>query len=266
VNAIIPAVTPQVAGELTKKAVVTSGITTIKVKVGAPNQWLGDDIERVAAIRSVLEQNTSVGKIRIDANGAWQVDEAIAKLAALDAAANGLDYVEQPVRTLEELIALRSHSSVRVAIDENLRLDGEIANTKIRQAADLVIIKAIPFGGVNRALDFANEIDLPVVVSGSLDTYVGLSSGLALAGALPELGGACGLGTGVLFAQEIVANPPEITNGELRVERFVPDPSLLAEHTIPSQTRYWQERMIAAWNAGANNLVSPEVRKAVEEF
>ena len=266
INAIIPAVDAQTAAEMATEAITQRGITTIKVKVANSNQWLGDDISRVSAIREVLDKHSSGGKIRIDANGAWLEDEAVAKLAALDAAAGGLDYVEQPMRTLPELISLRSKTSVRIAVDENIRLDTEISHAQIRQAADLIVIKAIPFGGVRAGLDFVERLELPTVVSGSLDTYVGLSSGLAIAGALPELAGACGLGTGSLFASEIVGEVPQIENGELAVTRYAPDAQLLARAQNAEQTSYWQERIRAAWEAGAKDLVSPEVREAVEIF
>jgi O-succinylbenzoate synthase len=155
---------------------------------------------------------------------------------------------------------------VRIAVDENVRLDADISLAQIRQAADVLVIKAIPFGGVRAALDFVDRLELPTVVSGSLDTYVGLSAGLALAGALPELAGSCGLGTGALFASEIVAEVPSIKNGELPVTRFAPDSQLLARAGNGEQTRYWQERIIGAWEAGAKEMVSPEVREAVESF
>jgi o-succinylbenzoate synthase len=91
-----------------------------------------------------------------------------------------------------------------------------------------LVVKAIPLGGVQQALDLVTEIGLPAVVSGSLDTSVGLSSGIALAASIPHLYGACGLGTGTLFAEDLVTPTTLPTNGELIVRRASPDAHLLA--------------------------------------
>ncbi|MFX8000648.1 O-succinylbenzoate synthase, partial [Acinetobacter baumannii] len=95
---------------------------------------------------------------------------------------------------------------VPLAVDEGVRLADVVDDATIdaiRAAADVVVLKAIPLGGVRRALDLASRIGLPVTVSGSLDSSIGLAAGLALAAALPDAPYACGFGTGRLLAADL---------------------------------------------------------------
>jgi len=267
VNAIIPATDEATAYELVERAIKRSGISTIKVKVAQTGQSLSDDVARVRAVRSALSSNgLPDGKIRIDANGAWPLERAVTNLRRLDDAANGLDYVEQPCATLLEITQLRARTAVRIAVDEGLRLASDLDLLAIRDAADLLIVKSLPLGGVTQSLRLIDRIGLPVVVSGSMDTSVGLTSALYLAGNVPELYGACGVGTGPLLALDLVHATAVAHNGVMPVGRTNPDADCLAvAHALTTeQTRLaWRTRMINAWQASAKDLVSPEVKHAV---
>jgi O-succinylbenzoate synthase len=213
------------------------------------------------------------GKIRIDVNGQWNLELAMQAIPILEQAAGGLDYIEQPCSTIAELIELKNRmrswtQPIQIAVDESLRLASSVDVDEIRSAADILVVKAIPLGGVQRALDQITEIGLPAVVSGSLDTSVGLSSGIALAASIPHLYGACGLGTGTLFAEDLVTPTTLPTDGELIVRRASPDAHLLATAAAKvsgSDRLWWQERIVRAWQSGANDLVSPSVKEAVEQ-
>jgi O-succinylbenzoate synthase len=254
-------------------AVNVHGMTTFKVKVAdsSPNPLASDEL-RVKAVRTTLVRLGIEGKIRIDANGQWNLDQAMQAIPILDQAAGGLDYIEQPCSTIAELIELKNRMQsweqpVQIAVDESLRLAETIDVAQIKSAADILVVKAIPLGGVQRALDLVTQIGLPAVVSGSLDTSVGLSSGIALAASIPQLYGACGLGTGTLFAEDLVTPTTLPTNGELVVRRASPDAHLLATSATKvsdGDRLWWQERIVRAWQSGANELVSPSVREAVE--
>lgn len=267
VNAIIPATDEMTAYELVEKAVQRSGISTIKVKVAQAGQNLADDIARVRAVRSALSANQIAnGKIRLDVNGAWTTDQAIHDLRLLVDAANGLEYVEQPCTTLAELTELRKVIDIPIAIDEGLRLSSDLDLLAIRDAADLIIVKSLPLGGVVQSLRLIDRIDLPVVVSGSMDTSVGLASSLFLAGSATELYGACGVGTGTLLALDLVHITELPENGVMSVVRTPPEPDCLAvAHALTSEeTReVWRERIVRAWYASAQHLVAPEVKHAV---
>ena len=272
VNAIIPMLDVEQTILAVESAVANHGMTTFKVKVADANQdSLENDQLRVQAVRQTLDRLGVDGKIRIDVNGQWKLSQAITAIQVLDEAAGCLDYVEQPCASVSELIDLKNEMQnwkkpVQIAVDELLRMSSNVDIAAIQTAADILVVKAIPLGGVQRALDLVNEIGLPAVVSGSLDTSVGLSSGIALAASIPHLYGACGLGTGTLFAQDLVTPTTLPINGELPVRRATPDAHLLASaasQISESDRLWWQQRIVRAWNSGAKDLVTPSVREAI---
>jgi O-succinylbenzoate synthase len=269
VNAIIPMLNVEQTISAVEAAVNTYGMTTFKVKVAdATSDSLENDEQRVKAVRTTLDRLGVAGKIRIDVNGQWNLDQAIHSIPILDQAAGGLDYIEQPCATIPELIELKNAQPIQIAVDESLRMSSNLDIAAIKAAADILVVKAIPLGGVQQALDLVNAIGLPAVVSGSLDTSVGLSSGIALAASIPQLYGACGLGTGTLFAEDLVTPTTLPTNGELVARRASPDAHLLASSAAKvsdGDRLWWHERIVRAWQSGANDLVSPSVREAVEQ-
>jgi o-succinylbenzoate synthase len=183
VNTTVPAVGPQQAHAM----VVASGCSTAKVKVAEPGQSLADDEARVEAVRDALGP---AGKLRVDANAAWTVDEAVAALTVLSR--YDLEYAEQPVLSLEEMAALRRRVEVRLAADESIRTAADPLRVAGLEAADVVVLKVQPIGGVRACLRVAAACGLPVVVSSAIETSVGIAAGLALAAALPDLPYACG--------------------------------------------------------------------------
>jgi O-succinylbenzoate synthase len=237
VNCIVPAVGPAQA----QRIVRTSGCGTAKVKVADAPGSLPADLERVAAVRDALGP---AGAVRVDANGRWSVDEAVAAIRSLDRAAGGLQYVEQPCAGLDELAAVRRRVSVRIAADESIRRADDPLRVAVAGAADVAVLKCAPLGGVRRALAVAAACGLPCVVSSALQTSVGLAAEVALAGALPELEFACGLGTGALLAADVVAAPLAPRNGWLDVPRRAPEPVLReAVAADPDRARWWNERL-----------------------
>lgn len=239
VNCIVPAVDPDKAREI----VTASGCTTAKVKVAEPSQSPGEDIERVAAVRDALGVS---GAVRVDANAAWDVDEAVARIRELDRAGAGLEYVEQPCASLDELAAVRRRVDVRIAADESIRHADDPMRVAVAGAADVAVIKAAPLGGVHRALRVADASGLPCVVSSAVETSVGLAAQVALAGALPELPFACGLGTVALLEGDIVADSLLPSGGRLPVFRRAPepDPARVAAATPTAGTqRRWLDRL-----------------------
>lgn len=240
VNATVPAVSPhEVPGILAR----FPGCRTVKVKVAERGQTLADDLARVRAVREALGGD---GRIRVDANGGWSVDEAAAAVAAL--APFGLDYFEQPCAAVAELSELRGllAGSVRIAADESVRKAEDPLAVARSGAADLLVIKAQPLGGIPRTLEIVDQAGLPVVVSSALDTSIGISMGLHLAAALPEgsLDGACGLGTAALLAGDITADPLLPVDGWIPVRRPHLDLGLLNRWAAdPERTAWWRDRI-----------------------
>lgn len=237
VNTTIAVVAPKRAAELVR----ASGCRTAKVKVADPRVDLGADVERVAAVREALG---ATGRIRVDANAAWTVDEAVAAIDALDTAGQGLEYVEQPCRTLPELAEVRQRVRPPIAADESIRQADDPQRVALSGAADITVIKVAPLGGVPAALRIAAAAGLPVVVSSAVDSSVGLAAGLALAGALPELPYACGLGTASLMRADVTSHPLVPIDGVVHVPRVAPRPDRLASvRADPEVTRYWLDRL-----------------------
>ncbi|NEW38531.1 o-succinylbenzoate synthase [Nocardia cyriacigeorgica] len=239
VNCTVPAVGPERAHAI----VAGSGCRTAKVKVADHPGSLAEDMARVAAVRDALGPD---GAVRVDANALWDVDTAVRHITEIDRAAGGLEYVEQPCRTIDELAAVRRRVQVRIAADESIRRAEDPMKVAVAGAADIAVLKCTPLGGVRRALEVAAAAGLPCVVSSALETSVGLSAQLALAATLPELDYACGLGTVALFEGDVVAEPLLPVDGFLPVPPTppVPDPDLLQRyrHPDPDRTAWWRER------------------------
>lgn len=237
VNCIVPAVSAVRAQVI----VTASGCATAKVKVADAAGSLPADLERVAAVRDALGPG---GAVRVDANGRWGVDDAVAAIRALDRAAGGLQYVEQPCATLDELAAVRRRVDVRIAADESIRRAEDPLRVAVAGAADIAVLKCAPLGGVRRALAVAQACGLPCVVSSALQTSVGLAAEIALAGALPHLDLACGLGTVALLTADVVDTPLRPVDGRLEVPRRAPDPTRRAEVAADAErTRWWDARL-----------------------
>jgi O-succinylbenzoate synthase len=238
INITVPA-----CGAARARAIVTEGSgRTVKVKVAEAGQRLDDDIERVEAVRDALGAD---GRIRVDANGGWSVEQAVRAVRALDRAAGGLEYVEQPCAALADLAAVRRRIDVPVAADESIRKAEDPLRVAVAGAADIAVLKVAPLRGVAPALRVAQACGLPCVVSSAVDTSVGLAAGLALAGALPELEYACGLGTLSLMSADVTTDPLLPVDGMTQLRRPDPDPQLLADLAAPADRIAWWQTRIA---------------------
>lgn len=235
VNTTIPAVGPEQAHAL----VTASGCTTAKVKVGEAGQTLAEDVARVEAVRDALGRS---GRLRVDANAAWSVDEAVRALSAL--APFDLEYAEQPVATLEDMAVLRRRVSVRLAADESVRKADDPLRVVGLAAADIVVLKVQPLGGVRPCLEIAEACGLPVVVSSAIETSVGIAAGVALAAALPELPFACGLGTVPLLTKDVTSASIQPVNGAIGVSLTPPEPDLLEAVAGTADTDAWWQRRL----------------------
>ena len=241
VNCTVPALGPQAAFDL----VAASGCRTAKVKVAEPGQTLADDLDRVEAVRGALGPE---GRLRVDANGGWSVDDALVAIRALQRW--DLEYVEQPCPTVEDLAEVRRRlaragRSVLIAADESIRRAADPYRVAALGAADIAVLKVQPLGGVRACLQIAERIGLPAVVSSALETSIGIRAGLALAAALPELPYACGLNTVAMLADYLVRPALVAVDGVIELTDAVADPAALS-HTQadPERQRFWQARLM----------------------
>jgi O-succinylbenzoate synthase len=241
VNATVPAVPPERVPEVLSRF---DGCTTAKVKVAEPGQTLEDDLSRISAVRDVMGPHA---RIRIDANGGWDVEEATEALRR--SAAYGIEYAEQPCASVEDLATLRTTLArnlidIPIAADESIRRADDPLRVARLGAADIVVVKVAPLGGITAALEIVEACGLPAVVSSALDTSVGISAGVALAAALPTLDHACGLGTVGLFTTDVAGEPMRPQGGNLTTRRVIPDPTALSELAAsPDRRQWWMDRL-----------------------
>ncbi|WP_244671415.1 o-succinylbenzoate synthase [Actinomyces succiniciruminis] len=257
VNITVPAVDPDRARALIAEAGSAAGPArhavappsalpvTVKVKVAgarvSDRQGLAADLERIEAVRDAIGPH---GRIRIDVNGAWDLETARRILPLMDAAAQGLEYVEQPCGSTQALADLRRLVDIPIAADESIRLAADPLAVARLDAADVAVLKVAPLGGARRALALAERLGLPAVVSSAIDTSVGIGAGVALAAALPGLKHACGLGTVRLLARDVAAPAAIPADGALPVRPVHVSRALLRTAAADAElTARWQLRL-----------------------
>jgi O-succinylbenzoate synthase len=238
VNTTVPAVGPEQAHAL----VAASGCTTAKVKVAERGQTLADDVARVEAVRDAIGVG---GAIRVDANAGWTLDQAADALTVL--ARFGLEYAEQPVESLTDMAALRRRVDVPLAADESVRRAEDPLHIAGLEAADIVVLKVQPIGGVRSCLRVAEACGLPVVVSSAIETSIGIAAGVALAAALPDLPYASGLGTVPLLAADVCSASLVPVDGALNAGLTAPPPDVVDDCLADEETaRWWDKRRASA--------------------
>ncbi|WP_065960763.1 o-succinylbenzoate synthase [Curtobacterium sp. UCD-KPL2560] len=239
VNATVPTVSPDQVPDLLARY---PGCTTAKVKVAEPGTTLEDDVARVAAVRRVMGPDAAV---RVDANGLWSVEQAVAAVEAL--APYDLQYAEQPVATVEGLAEVRRRTAglgVPIAADESVRKAADPLAVARAGAADVLVVKAQPLGGISAARRIIAEAGLPCVVSSALDTSVGLGMGAFLAAAAMTPGYAAGLGTAAMFTGDVTAAPLLPVDGAVPVRRVEVARDLLERHAAaPERRTWWMDRL-----------------------
>jgi o-succinylbenzoate synthase len=231
VNATLPNIKP---GEVEKVLSNFDGCTTIKIKI---NDFT---IDRELLIESL--KHVPNARFRLDINGGWALDEAIVNLKNYEGEFAGLiDYVEQPCIDIADLKVLKNETGIKIAVDESIRKFLGSDLTKLKDVADIAVIKWAPSGGINSALDLIKQISLPVVVSSALDSSVGISHGLALACAIPNLYGACGLATVALLEGDVTSDSLLASKGVIANHKVTPD--RISEFKVDNQRqKWWQDR------------------------
>ena len=233
VNGIIPELNDKKEIESLMRTYV--GVKTFKVKVG---HNLVEDIIRVARVFS----NAPKAAIRIDVNGLWTVEEALTHLYAYYEEIGPFQYVEQPCATVEELRELKSKIRIplRIAADEIIRKAPDPFAVDLTDAADVLMLKVQPLGGIKRSLEIANHHGLPVVVSSALESAIGIEYGLELAASISDLTFDCGLATGSLLSRDVAAH--EISDGKITLGQISPD--LDGLDVSAERYEWWKNRIM----------------------
>lgn len=240
INATLPAVKPEQIQQVLERF---GAFRSLKIKVAGNETDFDSDIARVRMAAQLYPD----AKIRLDANGALSVDAALAMCQQLTGLE--IDYFEQPVKTITELLELKQRLSaagldVPIAADESIRKASDPLEVSRQQAADIAVLKVQPLGGISSSLAIANSVDLKPVVSSALESSVGIAHGLALAASLPDLSLDCGLGTASLLAADIVKNPLIPQNGMLSISEPEIDQGKLKELAAdPARAEFWHQRL-----------------------
>ncbi len=242
VNAILPAVSPSEIGKILARA---GRFETVKVKVAEQGQPVSDDIARIQEVKNLYPE----AKIRVDANGGFEIAQAIALIEALTSLGISLEYFEQPVKTIAELAELRVQVSrhdfvTLIAADESVRKSSDPLAVEMAAAADLLVLKSAPLGGIAAALQIANSSKLPIVPSSGMQSSIGLAAELHFAASLGELEFDAGLGTINLFAGDLVRDSLRPVEGVLEVRR--PELNTSALETFGAEDHrydWWLERL-----------------------
>ena len=241
VNATMPAIDDPV--EIAQILGAFDGTCVVKIKVGGDSTA---DLARIARVRELRPQ----ARIRLDVNGLWSVEQAQEFLDRV----GDIEYIEQPCSTLSELRELKMRTNVQIAGDEVIRKAKNPLDIDLAGAIDVLMLKVAPLGGINRALEIAKHHGIPVAVSSALESAVGISHGLKLASALPELDYACGLGTGALLAVDV--SELKIVDGMMQVSDVVPDPAALIKYAASSERlNWWKNRVRKVWDSGAQEII-----------
>jgi O-succinylbenzoate synthase len=207
-NATLVAGNPQAVAE-NAFSYAEQGFDTFKLKVG-----LTGDVEQVVAVRRVLGPEP---RIRLDANGVWTDEQAVATLRELEPV--DIELAEQPVTTLEQMAALREQTVITIAADESINTPADARRAVKLRSCGAATVKLAKVGGVRAAFEIARQ--LPVYLSSALDGPVGIAAAAHVAQALPRSGIASqlaqGLATAELFSGTIASRECTIAGGELQL-------------------------------------------------
>lgn len=215
VNALIGGGSPE-SNAAQSQALVEQGYTCIKVKVGIDVAGGSDlDWQRVAAVRAAIGNQI---KIRLDANQAWSVDEAIAQIEKFESL--DIEYVEQPVaaRDLAGMAKVRRSVGIAIAADESITNINALQQAIDYQAADIAIVKPMAMGGIlsaRQAAYIALDAGMDVVFTTTIDGAIARLGALHLAASMPEVTRACGLATGELLESDLLPTFPVPKRGAI---------------------------------------------------
>ena len=242
VNAILPAVAPADVAKILTRA---GKFQTVKIKTAEKAQTVSDDLARILEVRALYPE----AKIRLDANGGFQLSQAMELLEKLQFEGIELEYFEQPVATIAELAEMkieitRTGQTTLIAADESVRKSSDPLAVELAGAADILVLKSAPLGGIASALEIAASSKLPIVPSSAMQSSIGLGAELHFAACLDDLSFDAGLGTMNLFAGDLVKDSLKPVDGVLEVRK--PEVSTSALDTLKAEDHrydWWIARL-----------------------
>ena len=212
VNDVIGMLTPEETAERASES-LKNGFSTVKIKVGRDN--FEDDLAVLNAVREKAGRDL---KLRIDANGKWNLNEAVKNLNALEQL--DIEYCEQPVNDLNDFISLKKAAKVPAAADESIRSYKDAVDFINEKAAQVLIIKPMLLGGIIPALSLINLAEakgIKAVVTSSFESAVG-RAGAAFTASTVSGDTAHGLNTGKFFVEDLTDDPYPVENGVITLK------------------------------------------------
>ncbi len=242
INATLPAISPDQVQEVLRNF---GDFRTVKIKVAEKGQSSIEDLARIQRVADLYP----TAQIRLDANGGLSVAETLDFARILQEKKFNIEYLEQPVETIDDLCELREkfHNleiDLAIAADESIRKVQDPLEVIRRGAADVLVLKVAPLGGIKPALEIAQSANLGIVVSSALESSIGIQAGLHFAASLENLEFDCGLGTSALFESDIVTNPLVPENGFIELRDVDPSDELIQKFRVSEERReFWLKRL-----------------------
>lgn len=237
-NAIVPALPPEeIEGWLQR----FPGVQAVKVKIAQKGETLTDDMARVREVRRLCGDDVL---LRLDVNASWDLNTATDSIQELEQFS--IDYVEQPVGTIEEMKKLKKRlgGRIRLGADELIRSSRSL-DFLDRSVCDVAIIKPSPLGGFSRSIGLASQAlaqEMDVVVSSALETSVGLTHAAAVASWVNQETGvdtAHGLSTQLLLTSDVAVEPLAPHNGWVTPTTITLDRGSIEKVRAPHERVEW---------------------------
>ena len=212
VNALIFGATPEEVAEAGEVA-ANSGFPAVKLKVGGGE--LQSDIARVRALREAIGSKIA---IRLDANGAWQPEEALQALRSL--ASFDIEYAEEPTAGLAAIAELASQSPIALAADESVKSLPDLSRLP-RLGIPVAVMKPAVLGNLKQLLAACRQLvseGVKVTVSSAMDSSIGIACAAHFAAALGLTNTPCGLATADCLTEDL-APPLQIAEGSILLPR-----------------------------------------------
>lgn len=217
------------------------GCLTIKAKINN----FEEDYQRLAECLRIDSNYI----FRLDINGGWDLEKAKSEIALFHQEfGDKIQYIEQPVTSIEDMKKLKELDLIALAADETIRKNLEQDFSKVQEIADFAIIKWQPVGGFQNATTIAKQLEIPIVVSSALESGIGIYHGLNLASHLVQPDIACGLGTVNLLTSDILSNSPKIENGVIKYQKPKLDENKCDFYQAsPQRQDWWENRLDEIW-------------------
>lgn len=181
---------------------------TIKIKVGKNN--FDDDIKLIETITSRIDDSI---KLRLDVNGSWNYEQAERAVKILDK--TKIELIEQPVKSINELVMLADFSPIPIAVDETIKNSNDAKNIIEKSNIQVIVLKPSILGGIIETIGLiksADRLGKKIIISSAFESVVGRSA-LLLLSSLIKGNHAHGLGTSDFFIKDLASDEYPIING-----------------------------------------------------